>query len=94
MQRPKDMSGGEQQRVAIARALAGAPDIILADEPTSNLDSQASELVRRIFSDLHAKGTSIVVVSHNPISISCADQRLELECGKSKHGAVNRDAQP
>jgi putative ABC transport system ATP-binding protein len=79
---PKELSGGEMQRVAIARALINKPKIILADEPTGNLDSKRSLEIAGILSELHKKdGITIILVTHNPALASIADRRVQLQDG-------------
>lgn len=78
---PAQLSGGEQQRVCIARALINDPNIILADEPTGNLDAQNEELVLRQLKQLHAQGRTIIMVTHDPVVARLADRRLELHHG-------------
>lgn len=80
--KPSELSGGEQQRVAIARALANEPSIILADEPTGNLDSQNSEVVHNLFIDLNKKfGITFLIVTHNPSLINLGDYVFEMKDG-------------
>jgi putative ABC transport system ATP-binding protein len=79
---PAQLSGGEQQRVAIARALINQPKIILADEPTGNLDEANEEIVLKIFSELHHAGHTILMVTHDPDIARQADRRIELAHGR------------
>jgi putative ABC transport system ATP-binding protein len=84
---PSQLSGGEQQRVCIARALINQPAIILADEPTGNLDEANEEIILDFFKELHAEGRTIVLVTHNPELAEFADRTVRLH-----HGRVVRDA--
>jgi putative ABC transport system ATP-binding protein len=79
---PSQLSGGEQQRVSIARALINDPKIVLADEPTGNLDAVNEEVVLRLLRELHQQGRSIVMVTHDPVVARLADRRIELHHGK------------
>jgi putative ABC transport system ATP-binding protein len=79
--RPSELSGGEMQRVAIARALANRPALLLADEPTGELDEDTGEQVADLFDRVHADGTAIVVVTHNPALASRAMRRLTMKRG-------------
>ena len=79
---PSHLSGGEQQRVCIARALINDPKIILADEPTGNLDAANEEIVLRLLRELHQQGRTIVMVTHDPVVARLADRRIELHHGK------------
>lgn len=80
--RPAELSGGEMQRAAIARAIAINPRLILADEPTGNLDSQTSRKILQIFKQLNNRGTAIVMVTHDPQVAAVAQRRLHLRDGK------------
>ncbi len=79
---PSQLSGGEQQRVCIARALINDPQIVLADEPTGNLDQNNEEIVLKQLRDLHAQGRTIIMVTHDPDVARLADRLLELHHGK------------
>jgi putative ABC transport system ATP-binding protein len=79
---PAQLSGGEQQRVCIARALINDPKIILADEPTGNLDAVNEELVLRLLREFHQQGRTIVMVTHDPVVARLADRRIEFHHGK------------
>lgn len=79
---PSQLSGGEQQRVAVARALINHPKLILADEPTGNLDEANEETVIRLLRDLHSEGHTILMVTHDPSIGSLADRRIELAHGR------------
>lgn len=78
---PYQLSGGQQQRVSIARALANTPALILADEPTGNLDSQSGTAVMKVFEDLHKAGKTIVMVTHDPHLAKKADRQIVIQDG-------------
>lgn len=79
--KPNELSGGQRQRVAIARALINNPAIILADEPTGNLDSKTSEEIMNIFKEIHKRGNTIIVVTHEPDIAAFADRIVRLKDG-------------
>ena len=79
---PGQLSGGEQQRVAIARTLAYNPEIILADEPTGNLDSKSSHIIMEELADVHKKGNTIIMVTHNPELMAYATRVITMFDGK------------
>ena len=79
---PNQLSGGQMQRVAIARALVNEPSIILADEPTGNLDSHASHIIMEELSDLHQKGNTIIMVTHNPNLTTYASRVITMLDGR------------
>ena len=81
---PSQLSGGEQQRVAIARALVNDPKIILADEPTGNLDAANQQIIFRLLGELHAQGRTIVMVTHDENAGKLADRRINLDHGRVK----------
>ena len=79
--RPNELSGGQKQRVAVARALVNKPSIILADEPTGNLDSKTSEEIMALFEEIHQKGNTIIVVTHEPDIAQHAHRIIHLKDG-------------
>jgi putative ABC transport system ATP-binding protein len=81
-QRPGQLSGGHQQLVAIARAIAGEPPILLADEPTGNLDSKAGDALMAMLSELHAAGATVCLATHNPDYIALAERHIYLYDGR------------
>jgi len=78
---PNQLSGGEQERVAIARAIVNKPQILLADEPTGNLDSKTSDEVMALFRELNRSGQTVVMVTHNPDNCAYADRTIQLKDG-------------
>ena len=79
---PTELSGGQLKRVAIARALVGEPALLLADEPTGNLDSRSGAEVLELFAALHRAGTTVLMITHDPVVASRAQRRLVLDAGR------------
>ena len=90
--RPNELSGGQRQRVAIARALVNDPSILLADEPTGNLDSVTSEEIMRVFGDLHAAGQTVIMVTHEPDIAAHAERVVVLRDGRVESDRLTRGA--
>jgi putative ABC transport system ATP-binding protein len=86
---PSQLSGGQQQRVAIARALAGEPRFLLADEPTGNLDSQMASSVMDLLRDINAKGTTIIMVTHDANLAKQAKRNIFVRDGKVSEVTVS-----
>jgi putative ABC transport system ATP-binding protein len=93
MHKPNELSGGQRQRVAIARALVNHPSIILADEPTGNLDSKTSVEIMALFDDLHAKGNTIVLVTHEPDIAEFAHRIISIRDGSVASDGPSHRAQ-
>jgi putative ABC transport system ATP-binding protein len=83
--RPNQLSGGEQQRTAIARALAGRPALVMADEPTGNLDSATGTSILDLLRELHEEGTTIVVITHDLDVAAAMERRIEIRDGRIIH---------
>ncbi len=88
---PSQLSGGEQQRVCVARALINHPELILADEPTGNLDEANENIVLDLFARLHAEGTTLIVVTHDPEVADAAQRTIVLEHGKVAREVINEN---
>ena len=84
---PDQLSGGEQERVAIARALVNSPPILLADEPTGNLDSKTGKEIMELFKSLNQEGQTIVMVTHNPENVAYSSRTIQLRDGRVVDGA-------
>lgn len=92
---PSQLSGGQQQRIAVARAIAGNPSIILADEPTGNLDSKNAEAVMELLDVLHAEGATICMVTHDPRSAQRAARNIDILDGQViSDKALNKENKP
>lgn len=88
---PKQMSGGQQQRVAIARAVAAKPPIILADEPTGNLDSHSGAEVMRILHELHREGRTVILITHDNEIAANAHRVIRIQDGQVVEDYINAD---
>ncbi|MGB9929623.1 MAG: ABC transporter ATP-binding protein [Methanosarcina sp.] len=88
---PVELSGGEQQRVAVARALMNDPEIILADEPTGNLDKESAENIAKVFKNIHKSGKTLVVISHDYNILKDSSKISKMEYGELKN-SINNDS--
>ena len=88
---PQQLSGGEQQRIALARALLNNPELILADEPTGNLDEANENIVLDLFAQLHKEGTTLIVVTHDPEVAEAAQRTIVLEHGRVAREVINEN---
>lgn len=89
--KPAEMSGGQQQRVAIARAIAQAPPIILADEPTGNLDSHSTKEIMGILRDLHSEGRTVILITHDNEIAAQADRVIKIKDGRVESDSAHKE---
>ncbi|MCG6187817.1 ABC transporter ATP-binding protein [Maribellus maritimus] len=89
--RPNELSGGQRQRVAIARALVNKPSLLLADEPTGNLDSKISEEIMKLFAEIHRKGNTLVMVTHEEDIARHAHRIVKLKDGEIESDIINKN---
>lgn len=89
--KPNELSGGQRQRVAIARALVNKPSLLLADEPTGNLDSKISEEIMKLFADIHRKGNTLLMVTHEEDIARHAHRIIKLKDGEVESDIINPD---
>ena len=88
--KPKELSGGQQQRVAIARAIASKPPVILADEPTGNLDSKSGKEVMEMIQELHKEGKTIILITHDNNVAAEAERIIRIQDGKITEDVENK----
>jgi putative ABC transport system ATP-binding protein len=89
--KPNELSGGQRQRVAIARALVNKPALLLADEPTGNLDSKISEEIMKLFAEIHRKGNTLVMVTHEEEIALHAHRVIRLKDGEVESDIINEN---
>jgi putative ABC transport system ATP-binding protein len=89
--KPNELSGGQRQRVAVARALVNNPCILLADEPTGNLDSKISEEIMQLFAEIHRKGNTLIVVTHEESIAKHAHRIIRLKDGEIEADYINEN---
>lgn len=89
--KPAEMSGGQQQRVAVARAIAAKPPVILADEPTGNLDSRSTDEIMGILKELHAAGRTVIIITHDPEIAQQVRRVIKIRDGKIEKDYINEE---
>ncbi len=87
--RPRELSGGQQQRAAIARALVGSPVVLMADEPTGNLDSTTGRAILQVFDELHRSGMTILMVTHDDSIAERCQRIIRVRDGRVEHDETN-----